>query len=76
MYNWSVDEQYFQKHDPEGYKIWRLLQLINYGLDGERLRKKQLKKYWFQIKDKILDPPIKEYLQAILWPLFRRYGFG
>lgn len=68
MYNWSVDEQYFQKNDPQGYEVWRLLQLINYGLDGEKLRKKQLKKYWPQIKDKIFDPAIKECLQTILWP--------
>lgn len=68
MYNWSVDENYFQAHDPEGYKIWRLLQLINYGLDGEKLNSQELKKYWPQIENKIFDPLIKEYLESIVWP--------
>ena len=37
MYNWSVDEKKFKKEDPEGYRLWRLVQLINYGLAGEKL---------------------------------------
>ena len=35
MYNWSVDEKNFKKEDPQGYKIWKLEQLINYGLGEE-----------------------------------------
>ena len=45
MYNWSVDEKLFKKEDPEGYKIWRIEQLINYGLDGEKLDEKIVKKF-------------------------------
>jgi hypothetical protein len=45
MYNWSVDEEKFKKKYPKQYKIWRIAQLINYGLDGEKLDKKEVKKY-------------------------------
>jgi hypothetical protein len=68
MYNWSTDEAYFEKHDPEGFKIWRILQLINYGLDGEKLDRGDLLKYWPRIEDRIFDKAIKKYLQMLLWP--------
>lgn len=67
MYNWSVDEERFKKEDPKGYKLWRLTQLINYGLDGEKLSRKEVKKAWPKIKDR-LDPDIEKYLEFLLWP--------
>jgi len=66
MYNWSVDEEAFKKRDPKGYKLWRLEQLINYGLDGEKLDEEEVKKAWQKIKDR-LDPDIKKYLEFLLW---------
>lgn len=66
MYNWSVDEKAFKKRDPKGYKLWRLEQLINYGLDGEKLDEEEVKKAWQKIKDR-LDPDIKKYLEFLLW---------
>ena len=64
MYNWSVDLKELKK-DKEAYNIWRLQQLINYGLSGERLKKKLVKKYC----DKLyLDPVKKKYLKFLLWP--------
>lgn len=68
MFNWSVDEQYFKQKSPQKYEQWKLLQLINYGLDGEKLDKGKLIKYWPEIKDKILSKDIKNYLEYILWP--------
>lgn len=68
MFNWSVDEQYFKQKSPQKYEQWKLLQLINYGLDGEKLDKDKLIKYWPEIKDKILSKDIKNYLEYILWP--------
>ena len=65
MHNWSVDEKAFKKADPEGYKIWRIQQLINYGLDGEKLSKKEVKKYWDRF---YLDTNTKKYLEFLLWP--------
>lgn len=65
MHNWSVDEKAFKKADPEGYKAWRIQQLINYGLDGERLNKKEVRYYWNRL---YLDPMTKNYLEFLLWP--------
>lgn len=65
MYNWSTDEEYLKKF-PEEYEKWRLLQLINYGLDGEKLNLKLLKKKWEEIKDDILDPVVRDYLKRFI----------
>lgn len=69
MYNWSVDEKKFKKENPEGYKIWRLEQMINYGLGGEKLNKKLVKKYWRIL---FMDPLTKKYLKFLLWPKKRK----
>lgn len=66
MHNWSVDEKVFKKKDPKGYKLWRLEQLINYGLDGEKLNEKEVKKAWPKIKEQ-LDPYKKRALEFFLW---------
>lgn len=66
MHNWSVDTKKFKKEDPEGYRLWRLTQLINYGLDGEKLDKKEIKEAWPKIKDR-LDPHKCLYLEYLLW---------
>ena len=66
MYNWSVDEKKFKKEHPEEYRLWRLTQLINYGLDGEKLDEKEVKKAWPKIKER-LDPYKKRALEYILW---------
>jgi len=65
MYNWSVDEKKFKEKDPEGYKLWRLEQLINYGLGDEKLDASELKKYWSKLNIDILT---KKYLDFLLWP--------
>lgn len=65
MHNWSVDEKIFKKLDPQGYKVWCIQQLINYGLDGERLDKKEVKRYWNRL---YLDHLTKSYLEFLLWP--------
>lgn len=65
MYNWSIDEKQFKKADPEGYKIWRLEQTINYGLAGEKISEGLVRKYWRKL---YLDPETKEFLKFLLWP--------
>lgn len=65
MYNWSVDEKQFKKEDPEGYLIWRLEQMINYGLGDEKLDEKLVRKYWKRI---FIDEPTRRYLEFLLWP--------
>ena len=65
MYNWSTDENKFKEQDPEGYQIWRLEQLINYGLGREKLDANELKKYWDKLD---IDELTKTYLEFLLWP--------
>ena len=66
MFNWNVDEERFKKEDPKGYKLWRLTQLINYGLDGEKLDRNEVKKAWTKIEEN-LDPYKKRLLKFLLW---------
>ena len=66
MYNWNVDEKQFKQKYPKEYKLWRLTQLINYGLDGEKLNQAELKKAWPEIKDR-LDPYKRRALEYLLW---------
>lgn len=62
MKNWSVDIEKL-KQSPEDYKIFKLEQLINYGLDGELLSRSELLKYWDKLT---IDPKKKEYLKLLL----------
>jgi hypothetical protein len=66
MYNWSVNEEKFKKEAPKKYRLWRLVQLINYGLDGEKLNRKEVKAAWPKIKDK-LDPYNARFIEFLLW---------
>lgn len=67
MLNWNVDEKRFKKEDPEGYKLWRLTQLINYGCDkGEKLDRQEIIEAWPKIQQD-LDPYIKRYLEFLIW---------
>lgn len=65
MYNWSTDEKKLKDKDPEGYKIWRLEQLINYGLGGERIKENELKEHLNELD---MDQPTRKYLEFLLWP--------
>lgn len=66
MINWSTDEKKFKKENPKEYKLWRITQLINYGLDGEKLILSEVKNSWNYIKNKI-DESSKNYLQFLIW---------
>ncbi len=67
MWNWSTDEKTFKKKYPKEYRLWRLVQLINYGLDeGEKLDREEVKKAWPKIKDQ-LDPNKAVYIRYLLW---------
>ena len=45
MKNWSVDIKKLKK-DKEKFAIWKLEQMVNFGLDGKKIKKSELKKYW------------------------------
>ena len=64
MYNWAVNTQQLKK-DKKQYAIWKLEQMVNFGLNGKKLDKIQLRKYWSDLN---LDPKKKKYLSLILWP--------
>ena len=59
MYNWSIDTTRLEKN-PEKYQVWRLEQLINFGLNGEKIKTEKLRKYWPQLH---LDPKRKRVLE-------------
>ena len=63
MYNWSIDTKTFKKTG-KPYIIWKLEQMVNFGLNGKRLDKKLLKKFWEKLH---LDPDRKRFLSMLLW---------
>lgn len=62
MKNWSNTIEKFDKKT-EQYKIWRLEQLINFGLDGEKISRVLLKKYLSSLN---IDESKKRYLEFLL----------
>ena len=69
MHNWSVDTKELKK-DKEKYTIWKLEQLINYGLDGEKLDERQVRKYWKKLR---LDPIYGKYIKFLIWPKKKQF---
>jgi hypothetical protein len=66
MKNWSVDENHLKKF-PAKYRLWKLEQQINYGLDeGEKIDRRELIKSWAKISPR-LDPDRREFIKLILW---------
>lgn len=63
MYNWSVDLKKLKK-DKKAYTIWRLEQMVNFGLDNEKINEQELKKYWQRLD---LDLSKKKFLAFLLW---------
>lgn len=60
MKNWSTDTSELQKNT-EQFAIWRLEQLINFGLGGEKISRADLRKHW-----KIIDiDPFKKTFLAL-----------
>ncbi len=63
MYNWSTDLERLKKNKPALEK-WRLEQMINFGLGGEKISRSLLLKYWPCLD---LDPDKKKLLKLLLW---------
>jgi hypothetical protein len=64
MYNWSTDIKKLKKHKDK-YRIWKMEQMINFGLQNEKLNKRELKKIWPELN---IDKLKKKYLAWLLWP--------
>jgi hypothetical protein len=62
MKNWSTDTTELQK-DQKKFSIWRLEQLINFGLDDEKIDIVELREYW---NDLHIDPFKKKFLSLFI----------
>lgn len=62
MRNWSTDEKLLKKN-PEKYNLWKLEQLINFGLGDEKLSIQNVKK---NINKLSIDPLKKRYLKFLV----------
>ncbi|MBI2573863.1 MAG: hypothetical protein HYV78_00495 [Candidatus Wildermuthbacteria bacterium] len=62
MYNWSTNETELKKKK-EKYAIWKLEQMVNFGLNGKKLKKTELLKYWEKLQ---IDPARKRFLRLLL----------
>ena len=62
MYNWSTDEKYLKKF-PRKHVIWKLENLINFGLGKEKISERELVKYFGELK---IDPAKRNFLKFIL----------
>jgi len=62
MHNWSTDIAKLKK-DKNKFSQWRLEQLINLGLDGEKLSRRALKN---KLKNLKIDPQKKRFLNLLL----------
>lgn len=63
MKNWSTDITELKK-DPKKFTIWKLEQMVNFGLDGEKLSASELRKYWDEL---VIDSDKKKYLYKLLY---------
>ena len=63
MRNWSVDEEQFKKENPAAHQRWRLEQLINYGLDNEKISEQELRANWHKLS---LDSARRRFLALLL----------
>ncbi len=64
MYNWNTDTSKWNKRS-DSYRIWEIEQLVNFGLNGEKLDFNLIKRYWPRLS---LDPQRKIFLELLLWP--------
>lgn len=62
MYNWSTQQKELEK-DPRKYAIWKIEQMVNFGLDGQKINVDELKKYWSEIE---IDPARRKFLEMII----------
>lgn len=62
MKNWSIDTSKLEKNT-EKFSIWRLEQLINFGLGKEKIDIDELRKYWTVAQ---IDPFKRKFLSLFV----------
>lgn len=65
MYNWSVDEKYLARF-PKKYKLWKLEQMLSYGLGNQKIKKKEVVENWGFLKNR-LDAKRRRFLEFLIW---------
>jgi hypothetical protein len=63
MYNWSVDTKRL-KQNHEAFEVFQLEQMINFGLNDQKLSEKSLRKYWDRLN---IDEYKRRFLKNLLW---------
>ncbi len=63
MYNWSTDEKKLRKNKRK-FAIWKIEQMANFGLNGKKISKNQLRKHWSEIQ---IDPIRRKFLSLLLY---------
>lgn len=61
MYNWSTDEKAFKNKEEKD--IWELEQLVNFGLNNQKISSEKIRLYWNRL---IIDPYRRKFLRMIL----------
>lgn len=62
MYNWSTDEKKLTKNKDK-YTIWKLEQMVNFGIGKDKIKEQELKKYWNKID---IDPFRRNFLEKLI----------
>lgn len=64
MKNWNTDTSRFRTKKDK--RLWELSQLVNYGLEDEKLNEKELRNNWAELKTR-LDPERARMLEYLIW---------
>ncbi len=62
MINWNTDLKSFKS--TEEATVWKLNQLINFGLGGDKLDLNLVKKYWGKL---YIDANRRKFLSLLIW---------
>ncbi|OGE76501.1 MAG: hypothetical protein A3C85_03690 [Candidatus Doudnabacteria bacterium RIFCSPHIGHO2_02_FULL_48_21] len=62
MYNWSTDETKLGD-DPQKKTIWKIQQMVNFGLNGEKISEKKLREFWNVLE---IDKSRRNFLNMLL----------
>ncbi len=62
--NWSADEAKIKEKGQRTHTIWKLEQMVNFGLvNGEKIKASELRKYW---KNLNLDKERKKTVEFLM----------
>lgn len=62
MKNWSTNTRKLRR-DKDKFAIWKLEQMVNFGLGKKKIKKSELKKYWKVIN---IDSAKRKFLSLFI----------